>query len=247
MPPLPLLILVPIIAFLYSSVGFGGASGYLAVMGLFQLSTSLMASTALTLNVVVAGISFTSYARAGHLEKRLLLPFLATSIPAAFLGGYFKINDTLYFLILYGVLTYIMVRMLFFPSKGDESASLRPVPLPLALLSGAAIGMLSGMVGIGGGVFLSPLIILLHWGTTKQASAAAAAFIVLNSISGLLGRLSGGNFELGTLGLVLLPLGILGAWLGSWLGARRFSGRLLQRLLGLVLLIAVSKYWLTRF
>ncbi len=242
--PSPLLaVLVAAVAFFYASIGFGGATGYLAVMSQFGIEPAVMASTALVLNIFVAGIAFLNYARAGHLSKRLFLPFLVTSIPAAFLGGYFKLTDEAYTLLLYAVLTCVMLRMIF-ARKEDAvgTGDLRPFPPWLALTCGAGIGLLSGMVGIGGGVFLSPLIILAHWGTPKQAAATAAGFILLNSVSGLVGRALGGNFVLGAFGASLLPLGILGALAGSYLGARRFSGLWTRRILGIVLLVAIVNF-----
>jgi uncharacterized membrane protein YfcA len=242
--PSPLLaVLVTAVAFLYSSIGFGGATGYLAAMSQFGIEPNIMASTALVLNIIVAGISFINYSRAGHLRKRLLWPFLVTSIPAAFIGGYFKIHEDIYYLLLYAVLTHVMFTMLFASDgKYDQTSDLRDFPLWLAFLTGAVIGLLSGMVGIGGGIFLSPLIIVARWGTSKQAAATAAAFIVLNSVSGLIGRLLGGNLELGIFGLSLLPLGILSALTGSYFGARRFSGLWVRRLLGVVLLVAIVNF-----
>ena len=134
-PSILLTILVGGIAFLYASVGFGGATGYLAVMSQFGIEPNLMATTALLLNVVVAGISFTNYARAGHMEQRLLLSFPLASIPAAFLGGYFKLNEDLYFVLLYSVLTYVMVRMLF--TRNEKTSEAR-CNASTAILVGAA-------------------------------------------------------------------------------------------------------------
>jgi len=130
---------------------------------------------------------------------------------------------------------------------GKERQSTRPPPTWLALTSGAVIGLLSGMVGIGGGIILSPLIILMRWGTPKQAASTAAGFIFLNSLSGLLGRFIGGNLMFGELGVWLLPIGVLGALAGSYLGARRFSGLWTRRVLGVVLLIAVVRFWVEYF
>ena len=244
--PSPLLAaLVTGIAFLYASIGFGGATGYLAVMSLYGINPNVMASSALGLNVIVASISFSSYAHAGHFRKDLSLPFLLTSVPAAFIGGYFKVHEDLYFLLLYAVLTYVTFNMLF-ARKAEENARLRAIPTWLALASGALIGLLSGVVGIGGGIFLSPLIILAGWGTPKQAAATSAGFIVLNSLSGLTGRLTGGNLVFGWFGATLIPLGALGALAGSYLGARYLPGVGLRRILGVVLLIAVGGYWLGR-
>lgn len=242
-PSTLLTILVGGIAFLYASVGFGGGTGYLAVMSQFGVEPNLMATTTLLLNVVVAGISFTNYARAGHVHRRLLLSFPLASVPAAFLGGYFKLNEEYYFVLLYSVLTYVTIRMLVMRnSEASEIDTLRPPTTWLALLCGAVIGLLSGMIGIGGGIILSPLVILARWGTPKQAASTAAGFIFLNSLSGLLGRFIGGNFTFGELGVWLLPVGILGALAGSYLGARRFSGLWTQRVLGVVLLIAVVRF-----
>jgi hypothetical protein len=235
--------LVFFIAFLYASVGFGGATGYLAVMSLFGVEPQAMASTALLLNVLVAGISFSSFYRAGHLRRGLLLPFIIASIPAAFIGGSFKISDQTYSIILYAVLTFVAVRLLFFSKKQDENQVLRPIPFWLALVIGFVIGLLSGMVGIGGGIFLSPIILYARWGNSKQAATVAAAFIVLNSVSGLLGRFTGGTLVFDSFGLSLIPFGVLGALMGSWIGAQRISSLNLRRALGVVMTFAVSNFW----
>jgi uncharacterized membrane protein YfcA len=240
-----LYLLVPIIAFLYASVGFGGATGYLAVMSLFGIPPQEMASTALVLNILVASISCSSFYRAGHLRRDLLLPFVAASVPAAFLGGYFKITDEIYSTLLYAVLTFVAIRLLFFSRQQDDNLPMRPVPFAWAILIGFGIGLLSGMIGIGGGIFLSPVIIFAHWGNAKQASAVAAAFIALNSISGLVGRVAGGTFELTSFGISLLPFGLVGALAGSYWGAIRFNGLHLRRALGVVMSFAVSNFWWT--
>ena len=245
---IPLLsFLVAVIAFLYSSIGFGGSTGYLAVMSFFDIEPNLMATTALLLNVVASGIAFFNYMRAGHIEKRLLLLFPLASIPAAFIGGYFKLNKELYFVVLYIILTYVMIRMLFTNKEQEEACPPQAPPIWLALLSGATIGFLSGMVGMGGGIILSPLIILMNWGTSKQAASTAAGFIFLNSLSGLLGRYVGGNLAFGQIGIVLLPIGISSALAGSYFGARKFSSLWTQRILGFVLLIAVIRFWVGYF
>lgn len=243
MPPFPLTLAVAAIAFLYSSVGFGGATGYLAAMTLFGLPALTMASTALVLNILVASISFSNYFRAGHLNTRLLWPFLVTSIPAAFLGGYLKLSDQIYYTLLYAVLTFVAIRLLFFSNRKNAPDQNRMPPLWAALLTGLGIGLLSGMVGIGGGIFLSPVIILAGWGSPKQSSAVAAAFIVLNSISGLTGRVIGGNFIFDAYGLALVPFGLMGALGGSYLGAQRLSSLSLRRALGVVMSLAVLNYW----
>jgi hypothetical protein len=244
LPPALLSMLVFAIAVLYASAGFGGASGYLAVMSFFKIPIPMMASTALTLNIIVSTISATQYARAGHLRLRLLLPFLAASVPAAFLGGMLKISDQTYTTLLYLALTYLAMRMLFLPTPVElPDSTPRPAPIPAMLAGGAAIGLLSGMLGIGGGIFLSPLILFLRWGSVKQAAAVSGGFIAVNSVSGLLGRLSAGTFLLGEFSLWLLPAGVLGALIGSTLGARAFSSAHVRRVLACILLIAVGGYW----
>lgn len=240
-----LLVLVFLVAILYASAGFGGASGYLLVMSFFGIPSRAMSSMALVLNIAVSSIAFLNYRRAGHFQARLLSPFLVTSLPAAFLGGTFVLPDKTYRFFLYAVLTYLALRMVFLPTLAERrEEALRSPPLWAALGSGAIIGLLSGMIGIGGGIFLAPLIVLAGWGTAKQAAASAGAFIALNSLSGLAGRLVAGTFSLGGAGLLLLAAGILGALIGSRLGALRFSNATVRRLLGIVLLVAVGMYWL---
>jgi uncharacterized membrane protein YfcA len=236
---------VPLIALLYASVGFGGATGYLAVMSLIGVEPKVMSSTALVLNVIVAGISFFTYFRSGHLRRDLLLPFIISSIPAAFIGGLFKLTDHVYSILLYAVLTFVAIRLLFFSKKKDEGQLLRPVSTLLASVIGLVIGLLSGMVGIGGGIFLSPIILYARWGDSKQAAAVAAAFIVLNSVSGLFGRFIGGTFAFDVFSASLIPFGVAGALMGSWLGAQRISNLNLRRALGIVMSFAVSNFWLT--
>lgn len=241
----PLLyLLVFVIAMLYSSAGFGGASGYLLAMNFFGISAAVMSSAALILNIFVSSISFTNYTRAGYFRPRLLLPSLITSIPAAFIGGTIQLSEQTYTIMLYLVLTYLAIRMILFPTLAEKpNWTPRPIPLWAALFSGAVIGLLSGMIGIGGGIFLSPLIILAGWGSSKQAAASAGAFIAINSISGLVGRFTNGTFSLGEFGIPLLVVGLFGALIGSQLGAVKFSGAGVRRALGTILSIAVGTYW----
>ncbi len=246
LPPWQLLLIVPVIAFLYASVGFGGASGYLAAMSVLIIPTSVMSSTALTLNVFVSSIAFIAYYRARHFTPRLLWPFLLTSLPAAFIGGYIQISTDLYLVLLYLSLSYVCFRMLFYSkSQSELEEGLPGFPVWVGMIAGAIIGLLSGIIGIGGGIFLAPLIVLAGWGTPKQAAASAAAFILINSASGLVGRIAGGNLDLGLLGLALIPVGLLGAFGGSHIGSRYLSSAGMRRVLGIILLIAVSRFWVS--
>lgn len=239
-----LYLLVFVVAVLYSSAGFGGASGYLVAMSFFGIPANVMASTALILNIFVSSISFTNYARAGHFRPRLLLPFLITSVPAAFIGGTIKLSEQTYTTLLYIVLTYLAVRMILLPTVTEKiNWTPRPILLWAALLGGAVIGLLSGMIGIGGGIFLSPLIILMQWGDSKQAAASAGGFIAINSISGLIGRFANNTLAFGEFGFFILAVGLLGALIGSRLGAIKFSSGGVRRALGTVLTIAVGTYW----
>jgi len=231
--------LVLLLAFLYSSVGHGGASGYLAAMSLFALAPREMSTTALVLNLAVAGTATVAYWRAGHLSLMLPLQFLLTSVPAAFLGGMIHIPAIIYGLLLAATLTFAAVR-LFLTGLDSSPQETRPVRTGVALFAGGGIGLLSGMVGVGGGIFLSPLMLLMRWADVKQTAAASAVFIVANSLSGLMGRTLAGNMAVGQLGFLVAPA-FVGGLLGSQLGAWKLSGMTLRRLLGVVLLIAAAK------
>lgn len=237
-------LLMLIVAFLYASVGHGGASGYLAVLSFFGFSHPEMASTALMLNILVAGLSFYAYFKGGHFSWRLTWPFIITSIPMAYVGGLVKLSPHAYSLLLAFTLLFAAFRLAMAPKtrNADHEVLTMPtqVPLIVSLPVGAAIGLLSGMVGVGGGIFLSPLILLMGWADVKPTSATSALFIVVNAMAGLLGRFSRHGLVVGNL-LPLLLVCALGGWLGAYLGANRFSSLALRRLLSVVLLIAAIK------
>ncbi|HYR46373.1 MAG TPA: sulfite exporter TauE/SafE family protein, partial [Thermoanaerobaculia bacterium] len=220
---------------MYSSVGHGGASAYLAVMALAGLAPTVMRPAALVLNLIVAAIGSIRFARAGHFRWRLFWPFAVTSIPLAFVGGAITLPDAVYRRILAVVLLFAAYRLWRVFRGGEEK--IRLPPLPAALVWGAAIGLLSGLTGVGGGIFLSPLLLLAHWAEPKPTAAVSAAFIWVNSFAGLLGKPSS---------LAVLPEGIalwaaaaaIGGILGAGLGSRRLPSLTLRRLLAVVLLIA---------
>lgn len=238
-----LCVLVFFVALLYSSVGHGGASGYLAILSFFAVAPSLMASTALLLNVLVAGLSLISYYRAKHLSLTLVWPFILASIPAAFIGGSIPVTEKVYFILLAIVLLFASFRLAY---SADIPANdeLQPVKLPISLPVGAGIGLLSGIVGVGGGIFLSPLMVIMKWATTKRTAAVSALFIVVNSIAGLAGRGLRGDLDIAT-SIPLLIAAFGGGLIGSYYGARKFSGQLLRRILALVLLVAAFKLIIT--
>ncbi|MGH9803646.1 MAG: sulfite exporter TauE/SafE family protein [Candidatus Acidiferrales bacterium] len=235
-----MLALVFLVAIAYSSVGHGGASGYLAVLSFFGLPPAAMAPGALCLNLLVAGISFTAYWRAGHFVFRLLWPFLLTSIPFAFLGGLAAVPVRLYLVLLSAVLIFAAFRLfVVVPPKEDQSVVIPP-RLAVALPVGAGIGFLSGIIGVGGGIFLSPLLILLKWADAKRTAAVSAAFIWINSLAGLYGHLLRKTVDWSGL-LWLVGAAFAGGLVGSYLGARRFQGVWLRRILAVVLLVATLK------
>lgn len=235
-----LLGLVFAVAVAYSSVGHGGASGYLAVLSFFGFAPQVMAPSALLLNLLVAGLSFLSYFRAGYFVPRLLWPFLLTSVPFAFLGALLGTSAKVYGLLLAGALIFAAVRLIVAMPKGGTEPLVKPPSLWVALPVGAAIGLISGMVGVGGGIFLSPIILLLGWADAKRTAAASAAFIWINSAAGLYGHLSRTTVDWSALAW-LVGAAFAGGLVGSWLGARRLESIWLRRILGVVLLLAAIK------
>jgi len=233
-------LLILFVASLYSSVGHGGASGYLAVMSFFAFAPATMSSTALVLNVLVAGVALYAYHKAGHLSLGLAWPFILLSVPAAFVGGLLQISDRAYFLVLAAVLVFAAFRLAVDPSQREAALERKSVSLTVSLPVGAGIGLVSGIVGVGGGIFLSPLLILMRWADTKQTSATSALFILVNSIAGLGGRFAKGTLQLEDV-LPLILAAFIGGLVGSHFGANKFSGLVLRRLLAAVLVVAAVK------
>lgn len=231
-------IALPLTAFLYASVGHGGASGYLALMALFSFAPEEMRPTALILNLFVAGVSFIQFARQGHFQWKLFLTFALLSIPASFLGGLLRIDPKWYKIILGGFLLIATARMLGI--FGTEKQAERNVSLPIGLMIGAGIGFFSGLIGIGGGIILSPVILLLGWGNTKQAAATSALFIWVNSAAGLMGQWSSGVTFTDELWL-FVSLAIIGGFAGAYLGSKILNDQKLRFVLGFVLVLASIK------
>jgi uncharacterized membrane protein YfcA len=229
-----------LVGLVYSSVGHGGASGYLAVLALLDVMKPQSASvTALMLNLVVAGIAGFTYARAGHFRWSLLMPFLIVSMPMAFLGGMMRVGEKTYCLLLAAALVVASLRLLLSPAYKSVETGRLP-SYPLAMGAGGLIGWVSGVVGVGGGIFLSPLMILCRWANVKAVAATSAFFSLVNSACGLLGRALHEGIQTGG----LLPLSAsagAGGLLGSWLGARAFHALWLRRILAFVLFLACVK------
>ncbi len=237
MPDFLFLSLIFFIAILYSSVGHGGASGYLALMAIFSMSQDVMRPTALTLNIFVSSIALFSYYRNKHFRLKLLWPFIATSIPFSFLGGFISINTRLYKIILGLFLLFAVLRFIFKPQPPEIK---KAVNIYLSLIIGALLGFFSGLIGIGGGIILSPLIIILGWSSLKETAALSAAFILVNSISGFVGMMSQGAVLSNEI-IYMVIAGVLGGFIGSWLGSFRFSEKKLLNVLAVVLFFASVK------
>jgi len=236
-------ILLFLVAFLYSSVGHGGASGYLALMALFSITPEVMKPTALLLNLFVSLTSFIQFYRGKHFNWKLFLPFAITSVPMAYVGGLMTLHDNIYKKILGILLIIPIMRFLFFANiKVDE---LKKSNLYLSLLIGAAIGFLSGLIGIGGGIILSPILLLLKWANMKQTAAISALFIFVNSLSGLAGQLQKGiNFSADMYAYVAVAF--VGGICGAYFGSLKFKQNILQYMLAVVLIIASYKLLFTK-
>lgn len=225
------------VAVMYSSVGHGGASGYLAVMAFLAVAPEITRPTALTLNLFVASIGTVQFYRAGYFSWRIFLPFAIASIPTAFIGGMIHLPTHIYKIVLGIVLLLAAVRLAI-KLKDDENV--RDPPIIACLLIGAGIGLLSGLVGVGGGIFLTPILLLMRWAETRVAAGVSVLFILVNSGAGLLG-----NYKQ----VLILPAdvwiwiaaAVVGGVIGATLGSRKFDSITLRRVLAVVLMIAGVK------
>jgi uncharacterized membrane protein YfcA len=231
-----------IVAFLYASVGHGGASGYLALMAIFSMAPEVMKPTALLLNLFVASVSFIQFYRGGHFKWNIFWPFAIASVPMAFLGGLIQVDAFFYKKILGILLMVPIARFLFFSNiKVDET---KKANLFLSLIIGAVIGLLSGMIGIGGGIILSPVLLLLKWTDMKQTATISALFIFINSLSGLAGQLTKGiHFSADMYAYVAIAF--VGGLCGAFFGALRFKQMILKNVLAAVLMLAAYKLLFT--
>lgn len=230
-------------ALLYSSVGHGGASGYLGIMALFAVPAATMRPTALALNVLVAGLGAFRYVRSGAFDWKVFWPFAVTATPAAFLAGQVHLPPETYRPLLGAVLAFAGARYLLAPLLGAPKEIKAPA-LWLALLAGAALGVLAGLTGTGGGIFLSPLLVAFGWAGARETAGISACFIVVNSLSGLAGQYASLQAlppELPWLALAAVAGGVA----GTTLNLKLFSVATLLRTLGIVLLVASAKLLFT--
>jgi uncharacterized protein len=233
---------IAVIAFLYSSVGHAGASGYIATMTLSGIATTVIRPTALVLNILVATIGSFQFWRAGHFSWKLFWPFALLSVPAAYLGGYLQPSASILRILIGIVLLFSASRLIF--RRGDPEEP-NPPSKPTAVGVGAGLGFLSGLTGTGGGIFLTPLILFCQWAKIRQAAAVSALFILVNSIGGLVGYFTAVH-SVPILGIYLAIPAIIGGTIGSYLGSRRLPVRGIAIFLAIVLLIAGTKLILTR-
>src|SRR5438094_1097715 len=225
---------IGLIAFLYSSVGHAGATGYIAIMTLGGLAPAIIRPTALVLNILVAFIAALQFWRAGHFNWKLFWPFALLSVPAAYFGGSLQASASVLKILIGLVLLFSAVRLIF--RRFDPPAVISPSP-PTAIGVGAGIGFLSGLTGTGGGIFLTPLLLFCRWAHIRQAAAVSALFILVNSLSGLAGYFTA-KHSIPSLGVVLGAAAIIGGIFGSRLGSRHFPVHTISLLLAIVLIIA---------
>ncbi len=235
------LVILPMVSFMYSAVGHGGASGYLAMMTLFGFVPETMKPTALLLNLFVAAISFIHYAKDGHFNKKLFITFAVASIPLALFGGMIEVDASLYKKILAVLLAFAILRIL--NVLGKEAGQIKEVKIWQGLGVGGSIGFFSGLIGIGGGIILSPIILIMKWGRIKEAAAVSALFIWVNSAAGMGGQLISG-VKIDSQAFILVGIAVIGGFLGSYVGSKKFNNKRLRYMLAFVLAMACVKlFW----
>lgn len=237
-PELLILLLgVFVVAALYSSVGHAGASGYIAVMSLMSLSPMMIKPTALSLNILVASITTWQFYRAGHFSWKLFWPFAILAVPLAFVGGHMALPVHVFKILLGLVLIFSATRLLM---SAKQAIAVKDAPRSQAILAGGGIGLLSGLTGTGGGIFLTPLLIFMGWAEAKRAAAVSALFVLMNSISGLAGNIAATK-SLPPYIISMLIAVALGGTLGAYMGSQRIESAAIKKLLAVVLLIAGLK------
>ena len=240
-----LLVSLSIIAALYASVGHGGASGYLAILSLTAYAandSAWLKQHAWSLNLVVAGIAYLSFRKSGFVDYKLAIPFVITSIPAALLGGYLRVDDGIYDTLLSITLVFAAWKLYNSKKVAVDDVNSGPPSFYVSLLIGGIIGFLSGIIGVGGGIFLSPIILLFGWSDAKTTAGVAAIFIWVNSAAGLVGSSISGQLVIDVGVLIPFIVAVLiGGFIGSKLGSEKFSQNVVRNTLVSVMLIAAVR------
>lgn len=236
-------LLLFVVAFLYASVGHGGASGYLALMAIFSISPDVMKPTALLLNLFVSAVSFIQFYRGGYFNRKIFWPLAIASVPMAFVGGLIHVDATIYKKVLGLLLLLPVIRFLFFNNIKDDQV--KKPDIFLSILIGAAIGIFSGLIGIGGGIILAPVLLLLKWSDIKQTAAISALFIFVNSLSGLAGQITKG-IQFSPDMYAYVAVAFIGGICGAYSGALRLKHVVLKNVLAVVLIVAAWKLLFTQ-
>jgi uncharacterized membrane protein YfcA len=241
--PYFLAVLFFVVAFTYSSVGLGGGSSYTALMAIFGMNTLAIPMISLSLNLVVTSVGSFNFIRNKHGKIKLIMPFLISSMPMAYLGGALKLPKEIFYWVLLLSLVFVAVRIYFWQNTTIKLNIDQKEKIFISLLAGSVLGLVAGIVGIGGGIYLVPLIIILGLGAEKEAAACGAIFIWLNSFSGLLSRFQYNSIDL-TSYIPLIIAVLTGGFLGSFMGSSKFSPKLMEKILGTVIIIAI--FFLTK-
>jgi uncharacterized membrane protein YfcA len=236
--PYFLAVLFFIVAFTYSSVGLGGGSSYTALMAIFGMNILAIPMISLSLNLFVTSVASFNFIRNKHAKIKLILPFLISSIPMAYLGGSLQLPKEIFYWILLISLVFVAARIYIWQDTSIKLNLGQKQKIILSLIAGSMLGLVAGIVGIGGGIYLVPLIIILGLGTGKEAAACAAIFIWLNSCSGLLSRLQHNSIDL-TDYIPLIIAVLAGGSLGSFMGSFKFSPKIMEKMLGAVIIVAI--------
>ena len=233
-----LAILFFFVAFAYSSIGLGGGSSYTALMAIVGMSPLAIPLVSLSLNLMVTTISSFNFIRHGHARIKLIAPFLVSSIPMAYLGGSLDIPNTIFYWVLLISLIFVALRIYLWQDTSLKLNLNNHQKIIISLVSGSILGLIAGIVGIGGGVFLVPLIIVLGLGSQKEAAACGAVFVWLNSLAGLSSRIQHHSIDL-TDYIPLIAAALIGGSIGSFFGSSRFSPKIMEKILGIIIIIAI--------
>lgn len=236
-----------IIALVYSSVGFGGGSSYLAILALLAVDFQLMRSTALLCNIIVVVGGVCIFYKEGKLDIKKTWPLVVSSVPLAYLGGLWPIQQVIFFILLGLTLVIVSILLWFQPEKNLTQANKTYGTIAFKIAIGGGLGFLSGLVGIGGGIFLSPILHFIRWDEAKKISAAASFFILVNSIGGLAGQLQQHAALDWNFILPLLLAVLIGGQIGSRMGAKKFDPHYVKRLTALLILAAGTKILIDNF